>query len=174
MTTAKQVVSINEAQHIATSQKSALSNNQRAFLAGFATCGTVSHAAKAAGINRSQHYRWLEKSQDYVKEFELAQMAAAEALEAEARRRAIEGTEEDVRYQGKKVGPVRRYSDILLIFLLKGALPSKYAERRQITGNETAPLVPDPGHAELSNAALEQLIAMAEEAQQLALAEKNE
>jgi hypothetical protein len=46
---------------------------------------------------------------------------AADVLLAEARRRAIEGVEEPIMHQGQVVTTVRRYSDLLLIFLLKSA-----------------------------------------------------
>ena len=47
-------------------------------------------------------------------------------IEAEARRRAVDGVDEPVYYQGKEVGTVRRYSDVLLIFLLKGLRPQRF------------------------------------------------
>ena len=50
-------------------------------------------------------------------------------LELEARRRAVEGTERPVFYQGGEVGYVREYSDTLLIFLLKAHRPNKFRER---------------------------------------------
>jgi len=34
-----------------------------------------------------------------------------------------------VSYQGQECGTVRRYSDTLSIFLLKGAMPEKYEDR---------------------------------------------
>ena len=43
-----------------------------------------------------------------------------DALEAEARRRAVEGVRKPVFYQGVICGWVGEYSDTLLIFLLKG------------------------------------------------------
>lgn len=58
----------------------------------------------------------------------------AGALEDEAVRRAYVGVEEPLFYQGKQCGTVRKYSDTLLIFLLKGAKPAKYRERVH-TGN---------------------------------------
>ena len=49
--------------------------------------------------------------------------------EVEARRRAVEGVEEPVGwFQGTPGGTVRKYSDTLLIFLLKGARPHKYRD----------------------------------------------
>jgi len=54
-----------------------------------------------------------------------------DALEDEAIRRAHDGTMKPVFHGGKKVGEVREYSDKLLIFLLKGCKPEKYAVRRK-------------------------------------------
>ncbi len=58
---------------------------------------------------------------------------AADVLEAEAHRRAVEGVEEPVGwYKGVAGGTVRRYSDVLLIFTLKGLLPDIYRERKDV------------------------------------------
>jgi hypothetical protein len=59
----------------------------------------------------------------------MAYEQAGERLEQEARRRAVEGTKKNVYYQGEPCGVNTEYSDTLLIFLLKGAKPEKYAER---------------------------------------------
>ena len=53
---------------------------------------------------------------------------AMDAIEEEARRRAIEGTEEPVFYQGKQIGRVRKYSDALLMFLLRAHRPIRFEE----------------------------------------------
>ncbi|NPV80809.1 MAG: hypothetical protein HPY52_11115 [Firmicutes bacterium] len=101
---------------------------KRAFLAAFGQVGNLTQAAEIAGINRNTHYDWMQDP-EYAEAFEVAKKEAADRLEAEARRRAVEGVEEPVYYQGQVCGTVRRYSDTLLIFLLKGALPDKYKER---------------------------------------------
>ena len=44
-------------------------------------------------------------------------------------RRALEGGEEPVFYQGKIVGSVRKYSDTLLMFMLKARRPERYRDR---------------------------------------------
>lgn len=49
-------------------------------------------------------------------------------LEQEAYRRAVEGVEEPVYQGGELVGTVRRYSDKLLEFLLRGRRPQVYRE----------------------------------------------
>lgn len=54
---------------------------------------------------------------------------AGDVLEQEARRRAFSGVLKPVYQGGKKVGLIREFSDTLLIFLLKGAKPGKYADR---------------------------------------------
>ena len=104
--------------------------------------GTVTHAAKAAGVDRGTHYNWLETDPDYAEAFDAAQEAASEVLVREARRRAVEGAEEPIVYQGKiqkgedgRPASVKRFSDILLIFLMKGAMPEVYRDNFHITGN---------------------------------------
>ncbi len=110
------------------------SPKQKAFLAAFRETGNVRLACTAAKVARSGHYSWL-KDAEYCKAFDLAKEDAANTLEAEAHRRAVEGWEEPVGwYKGKAGGTVRRYSDTLLIVLLKGLLPEKYRERVEVRG----------------------------------------
>lgn len=115
-----------------------------AFLAAFAQLGTVTHAAKAAGVDRSAPYRWASTDDEFREAWDEAQAQATDALEREARRRAIEGVEEPVIHQGMmtmledpKTGEirpltVRKYSDTLLIFLMKGANPAKYRDNSRV------------------------------------------
>jgi hypothetical protein len=114
---------------------------QRAFLSAYAELGNVKRAAKAAAISRESHYDWLAQSPEYAASFALAKAVAGAVLEDEAHRRAVRGTTELVVSQGAVVTyedprtgetkPVRRrrYSDSLLMMLLKGNLPDKYKER---------------------------------------------
>ncbi len=125
---------------------------KRAFLAAYSQCGSLTHAARAAKINRCTHYRWL-KDQEYSAAFGEAREEAADALEMEARRRAVEGIEEPVFYKGEVCGTIRKYSDTLLIFLLKGVRPEKYRERTEHTGPDGGPFeftikIPRPGNSE--------------------------
>lgn len=102
-----------------------------AFLAAFVNNGNVTKSADAAGIDRRTHYQWCEDDAEYAEAFCGAQEAACDHLEAEARRRAVDGWEESVFFKDEVVGTKRRYSDTLLIFLLKGNNPEKFAERHQ-------------------------------------------
>ena len=108
---------------------------KKAFLAAFRETGNVRLACEAAQVGRSTHYRYLEADPAYEEAFELAKEDAADILEAEAKRRAIEGVEEATGwYKGKPGGYIRRYSDTLLIFLLKGLRPEVYREHIQVRG----------------------------------------
>ena len=99
---------------------------QRDFLAAFRDRGIVRDAAAEAGIDRSAHYRWLAEEEPYRQAFARAEEEACDLLEAEARRRAVDGWAEPVFGKGQGahagvqvVGYVRRYSDRLLEVLLK-------------------------------------------------------
>lgn len=112
---------------------------KRAFLAAFAELGSVTHTARAAGIRRETHYKWLHSDPEYARAFrEEATPRAADTLEAEAVRRAMQGVKRFKFYQGKPIlDPETKrpyyehdYSDVLLIFLLKGLKPERYGDRR--------------------------------------------
>lgn len=105
---------------------------KRAFLAAYARAGNVSEAARIAGINRISHYNWLASDERYAEVFAQAHEIAVDYLEAVARQRATDGWEEPVFYHGEVVGSVRKFSDTLLIFLLKGARPDTYRDNATI------------------------------------------
>jgi hypothetical protein len=103
------------------------------FLEAFVQLGNVAAACAEAGVGRRTHYDWL-KDDGYKAVFADAVDEAADLLEGEARRRAMRGVQETVYHQGVECGMRTRYSDGLLVFLLKGARPEKYAERHKHTG----------------------------------------
>jgi hypothetical protein len=111
-------------------------NTQNSFLNYYIECGTISKAAQKAGITRQAHYNWLkdDKSGRYRKAYETADKMAADLLEEEAFRRAVEGDLQVVYYKGEEVGKRRVYSDQLLSLLLKGKKP-QYRENVEITNN---------------------------------------
>ena len=69
---------------------------------------------------------------DFAARWDEAKRIGAEALEDEAVRRAARGVDEPVFHQGAQVGTVRKYSDTLAIFLLKGAMPEKYRDNAKL------------------------------------------
>lgn len=119
-----------------------LQQKKKAFLAAFAEVGNITRAAEVAGISRAMHYDWLKDDPDYPDLFQAADQQACDRLEQEARRRAVEGTLKPVFHKGEECGVVREYSDTLLIFLMKGAMPDKYKDRvtNEVTGKDGGPL----------------------------------
>ena len=113
--------------------------------------GHVSKAARAARVDRSTPYNWLAADPAYKEAFERAREQAADVLEAEVIRRGAHGIDEPVFYQGKVVGQIRKYSDNLLMFMLKGLRPAKFRDNYnpalfQASGNINVHLnVPRPG-----------------------------
>lgn len=92
----------------------ALRLKKQAFITAYQQCATITGAAAAVGVHRSQHYSWLDKDPWYVDQFEHAEQSVVDMLESEAVRRAIAG------------------SDTLLIFLLKGLRPDRYQQRTSV------------------------------------------
>lgn len=107
---------------------------QQVFLEALAALGHVGQAAKHAGVSVRTAYNHRTSDPEFAAAWESALQTAMETvLEPEAVRRAVQGVPEPIYYKGDQVGTVQKYSDTLLIFLLKGGKPEKYKER---TANE--------------------------------------
>lgn len=94
--------------------------------------GVRSKAARAAGMSLRTVMQYVDADEAFAEEERLAQIEAADHLEEEARRRAVDGvTRMKVLGSGKNASFIeeQHYSDGLLTLLLKGAMPEKYAER---------------------------------------------
>ncbi len=113
-------------------RKPTTKNWQKAFLSSLRATGNISVAAQAARIDRKTAYNLKDSDTTFAEEWRDAVDEAADGLEAEARRRAVKGVVEPIYYKGKKIGKFLRYSDTLLIFLLKGARPETYRERMEV------------------------------------------
>lgn len=74
---------------------------QQRFLRALASGCTVSEAATAAGVSSGAAYALRRCDADFAEAWRLALEDSADVLEAEARRRAIDGVEEPVVYQGQ-------------------------------------------------------------------------
>lgn len=99
--------------------------------------GNVKDAAAAAGIARRTAYQWRDADEEFAAAWVEAIEEAADAMEREAWRRAVDGFDEPVfgrigRDQDGEVGTIRRYSDSLMQLLLKAHRPEKYRERQQV------------------------------------------
>jgi hypothetical protein len=98
---------------------------KKVFLEHFRVQGNISRTCRAIGLNRSTVYEWQETDDQFVHDFRQAEIEATETMEAEAYRRAVEGTAKPVFHQGAQCGTVQEYSDTLLIFMLKARNPAR-------------------------------------------------
>lgn len=105
-----------------------------ALLQAYAETGNVSAAARIAGVGRRTHYDWLKADKAYKAAFDAAHEDAADALEAEARSRAMGEWEPVYDKTGAQIGTRKKASDLLMIFLLKGLRPDKYAQQHVLAG----------------------------------------
>jgi hypothetical protein len=99
---------------------------QQRFLAALARDGSVASAAADAQVDRTLLEAARRIDDAFAREWEAAERAAAQKLEREAWRRAINGVPEPLVSEGKVVRDddgrplsVQRYSDALLIEMLK-------------------------------------------------------
>jgi len=118
---------------------------KKSFLLAYSTGLTIGEAADKAGIGRQSHYDWMNHEHDeremYHQAFEDAKERRFEILEKEARRRAVEGVENPIfDKDGNLVGHEIKYSDTLLIFLMKGSHPEIYRDNMKIDVNGTVTL----------------------------------
>lgn len=102
------------------------------FLAELAKHGNVTEAAKMCAIDRCTAYDVRSRDAAFAKAWDDACEESVDLLEQEARRRAVEGVPEPVFWQGEQVATVQKFSDTLLIFLMKGNRPKKYREQRSL------------------------------------------
>ena len=101
------------------------------FLDGLRAGLSVSAAAAAAGVKRPIVYYYRDKDTDFAAAWVSAIEDGTDRLEDEAFRRAIEGVEKPVYYQGKPIGRVRDYSDSLLMFMLRARRGEKFKESQK-------------------------------------------
>src|SRR5260370_24672686 len=105
---------------------------QEGFLKALADTGSVTAAVAAAGSSRSRVYELRKVDPTFAAAWEEAEEVAVDKLEAEARRRAVEGVPEPLVSARKLVRDddgqpiaIRRYSDNSLLALLKAYRPPR-------------------------------------------------
>jgi hypothetical protein len=112
---------------------------QQRFLAALAETGNITLAARAAAVPRSSIYEHRAADAAFAKAWEEAEQIAADRLEAEAWRRGVDGVPEPLVSAGRLVGDadgkpifVQRYSDTLLLALLRAHKPDKFRDRTSV------------------------------------------
>jgi hypothetical protein len=127
----------------------------KGFLAALAQSGNIRLSCEAASISRVRAYELRGTDETFAAAWQSALDEAADVLEQEARRRAVEGVQRLKFDRGALITiPLRdaegaplldadgnpmttpyvehEYSDTLLIFLMKGANPEKYRDRSEV------------------------------------------
>jgi hypothetical protein len=102
------------------------------FLEHYANSCNVTVSARYINVTRSTVYQWIDDDPEFAKSVENAREEGLDLIEAEVKRRAYDG--EEVQYYNKDGSPgaiVRKYSDLLAMFFLKGHRPEKYREIRE-------------------------------------------
>lgn len=121
------------------------------FIEALATSGNITVAARSVPVDRRTVQRAYKEDPDFAAAWDDAKDNAVDLLVAEARRRAVVGVDKPVIHQGQlmyRQGPdgqllldregnpiplvIKQYSDTLLIFLLKGALPATYRDNVRV------------------------------------------
>ena len=114
---------------------------KEAFLQAFKELGSVAEATALIKVNRVIPYQWAKDDPEFRHAFEEAKHVAVQILIEEAKRRAHSGVKEPVFYKGKPIAAVLKYSDVLLMFLIKAWAP-EYREKYQheVTGKDSGPI----------------------------------
>lgn len=124
---------MNRSTNVVQRKSTKLASSKPKFLAAVRKYGSIIRSCEILDIPRSYHYDHWMLDESYQSEFKKAMADAVDAMEAEARRRAMEGEEKTVyNKQGDVIDTIHEKSDTLLIFLLKGAKPDKYRERFEL------------------------------------------
>lgn len=111
------------------------------FILNLCFLGNRTRAAQATGVCTTTTWLWRRDDDNFREAYNRAMKIAAELHEDEMFRRASEGVLEPVFQGGELVGSVRKFSDTLLIFTMKGALPEKYADRSKVEHSGSVDLV---------------------------------
>lgn len=104
--------------------------DKQKFLDHLAKTGVVAEALVAAGIkSRPTIQRWRAEDPQFSEAYDDAMATAADSLEAEARRRAVEGVVTTKFNKNGDAFDEVKYSDTLLLALLKAKKPDEFADR---------------------------------------------
>lgn len=108
------------------------------FLELLAQTANVTRSSEASGISRMSVYNRRRDDPEFAARYDEAYRRGYEALEEECQRRAFSGFEEPVFYKGRKVATVKKFSDTLAVFLMKGNTDGKFRDRVETTNGSPA------------------------------------
>lgn len=108
---------------------SKLTSKRRELFLGVLRAGkSVSAGASAIRVSRAGLYAARARDKNFAALWDQAIEHGTDLLEDEAVRRGFKGTLRPIYQGGKRVGTIREYSDVLLIFTLKARRPGKFRE----------------------------------------------
>ena len=108
------------------------------FLGALTRGASVRRAVKESGVCETTVYNRRKTDPAFRRAWCDAADIGTRLMEQEAARRAVRGTLKPIFHKGVRVGMERRYSDTLLIFLLKARKPEVYREGpRVVVGPQT-------------------------------------
>lgn len=97
-----------------------------AFLGELSRGCSVGRAAFVAGISYKHAYFLRNTDPEFAADWDDAVEQGTDAIEDEARRRAVEGVQKPDYYQGEVVGYTTHYSDNILLSMLAARRPHKW------------------------------------------------
>jgi hypothetical protein len=124
------------------------------WLEAFSELGTVSAACEVAAVGRTTVYQARQQDETFALAWADLEERTTERMEREAYRRAVEGVRSDIFFRDQVVGEEVKYSDTLLIFMLKSRRPDVYRENVKIehSGHVDLSGMSDAALAELADA----------------------
>lgn len=114
------------------------------FLAAFAATGRLGTACRAVGLGNQALENARERFPDFDEAIDEAYQEFTDRLHEEAVRRAVDGWDEPVFYQGEVVGYIRRKSDRILEMLLKAHIPDKFRDKLDVNASVTGGVLVAP------------------------------
>ena len=105
---------------------------------------SLQKALEGTSYSRAAFRNACEVDERFADAVEDAKQGGTDTLEDEARRRAVMGTPEPVYYKGEQCGTVRKYSDSLLMFLLKARDRERFGDKVQMTDKDGGAFTEDP------------------------------
>lgn len=139
---------------------------QEVFLFNLEKWANITQACRVSKLSRRTIYNWIDSDAVFKVEYDQSLKIAIDVLEDEAKRRAYNGTKEPIYQSGKKVGTVTRYSDTLMIFLLKNLKKDTYKDvvHQQVSAPDGGPVQSETKTVIISNVDYKQLPTSALEA----------
>jgi hypothetical protein len=111
------------------------------FLRFLASTGNVTASARLTPIDRSTVTKLRQRNAQFRRDYKRAKRDAVDAMEHEARKRAVKGTLVPIYQNGRRVGYKVERSDALLMFMLKAERPEKFKDRSTVEHALAGPVV---------------------------------